>query len=131
MLQPDRPAGKRRARRNRPCLRPDFLVRSFCCLLLSALICFPAAAEPLTAERQQELDYLLHQDCGSCHGMRLTGGLGPALTPEALAGKPRALLVTTIREGRTGTPMPPWKFLLGDEEINWLVDYLINTGRTP
>ena len=131
ILQPDRPAGQRRARRNWPCLRPDFVARSFCCLLLTALTCPPAAAEPLTAERQQELDYLLHQDCGSCHGMRLTGGLGPALTSEALAGKPRALLVATISEGRTGTPMPPWKHLLDEAEINWLVDYLINTGRTP
>ena len=28
--------------------------------------------------------------------MRLTGGLGPALTPGALAGKPAELLVTTV-----------------------------------
>ena len=41
-----------------------------------------------SAERQAKLDHLLLQDCGSCHGLRMTGGLGPALTRDALAGKP-------------------------------------------
>ena len=102
-----------------------------CCLLLTALSCLPAAAEPLPVERQHELQHLLYQDCGSCHGMRLTGGLGPALTPDALADKPRALLLATIREGRAGTPMPPWKGILDDTDIDWLVDYLMTSGQTP
>ena len=42
------------------------------------------AAEPAPA-RQQELVHLVRQDCGSCHGMRLAGGLGPALLPARLA----------------------------------------------
>ena len=100
-------------------------------LLLAALPWFPVCADSPSAERRQELQYLLLQDCGSCHGMRLTGGLGPALTPRALAGKPRALLIATIREGRAGTPMPPWKNLLTDEDINWLVDYIMQTETTP
>ena len=106
-------------------------MRSSCCLLLTALSCLPATAGPLAVERQQELLHLLHQDCGSCHGMRLTGGLGPALTPAALAGKPRALLTATIREGRTGTPMPPWKGILDDADITWLVDTLTDAGAAP
>lgn len=101
------------------------------CLLLAALPWLAVYAGAPSAERQQELHYLLLQDCGSCHGMRLTGGLGPALTPEALAGKPRALLIATIREGRAGTPMPPWKNLLTDDDIDWLVDYLMQTKTTP
>jgi cytochrome c55X len=104
--------------------------RSYC-LLLGSLFFLPATAGTLPVERQQELEYLLYQDCGSCHGMRLTGGLGPALTPGALSGKPRELLFDTIREGRSGTPMPPWKQLLGDDEIAWLVDYLMQAGQTP
>jgi cytochrome c55X len=106
-------------------------MRSVCCLLLAALACLSVAAEPLPATRQQELQHLLYQDCGSCHGMRLTGGLGPALTPAALAGKPRALLTATIREGRAGTPMPPWKDILDDTDIDWLVDHLMTAGQTP
>jgi cytochrome c55X len=104
---------------------------SSCRLLLASLLCLPAMAGTLPPERQQELEYLLYQDCGSCHGMRLTGGLGPALTPAALGGKPRELLFDTIREGRSGTPMPPWKNLLGDDEIAWLVDYLMQERQTP
>ena len=100
-------------------------------LLSAALLCLPVCADPLPPERQQELEHLLLQDCGSCHGMRLTGGLGPALTPAALAGKPRELLVATIREGRSGTPMPPWKNLLGEADIAWLVDRLLHPDGNP
>ena len=41
------------------------------------------AAEPAPA-RQKELVHMVRQGCGSCHGMRLTGGLGPPLQPAAL-----------------------------------------------
>ena len=74
----------------------------------------------ISTTRQTELMYLLKQDCGSCHGMTLKGGLGPALLPETLNGKPRELLVTTILEGRTGTAMPPWKALLTQDEAEWI-----------
>ena len=90
-----------------------------------------ATAEAVTAQRQTELRSLVHQDCGSCHGMRLTGGLGPALTPEALQGKNHKFLFTTIRAGRPGTPMPPWQPLLTDQEINWIVNYLKMPEETP
>lgn len=75
--------------------------------------------------RQLELVSLLKQDCGSCHGMTLKGGLGPALTPDVLSTKPRELLVETILAGRPGTPMPPWAPFLSRDEANWLVNNLI------
>jgi len=78
------------------------------------------AMADISTERQTELMYLLKQDCGSCHGMTLKGGLGPALLPEALNGKPRDLLVTTILEGRAGTAMPPWKAMLTHDEAEWI-----------
>jgi cytochrome c55X len=56
--------------------------------------------------------------------MRLTGGLGPPLTPEALQNKPKAFLENSIFEGRSGTPMPPWKGLLSEADVRWLVDVL-------
>ena len=67
---------------------------------------------------------LLHQDCGSCHGLRLTGGLGPALTPGALKDKPDASLTATIVSGRPGTPMPPWQPFISEDEARWLVERL-------
>ena len=78
------------------------------------------AIADISETRQTELMYLLKQDCGSCHGMTLKGGLGPALLPETLTGKPTELLVTTILEGRTGTAMPPWKAMLTQDEAEWI-----------
>ena len=106
-------------------------MRSPCVLLCACLLAGSAAAETPSGERQAELRNLLYQDCGSCHGMRLTGGLGPALTPQALHGKPRELLISTVSEGRPGTPMPPWKPLLSEVEIAWLVDYLTGGEARP
>ncbi|MDT8385981.1 MAG: cytochrome c [Thiogranum sp.] len=83
-----------------------------------------ASADTLSAQRQQQLRDLVHQDCGSCHGMRLTGGLGPALTPQALQGRDQEFLAATISEGRPGTPMPPWRSLLSASDIRWIANYL-------
>ncbi|MEA1890410.1 MAG: cytochrome c [Pseudomonadota bacterium] len=103
-------------------------------LLSQAVYAIQATSTELPQQRRAELHNLLLQDCGSCHGMTLKGGLGPALTPDALADKPREFIEHTIREGRSGTPMPPWKNILTRDEIHWLVDTLysgIATGTTP
>ncbi|MFA5124151.1 cytochrome c [Zavarzinia sp.] len=83
-----------------------------------------ALGEPAAA-RQKELIHLVRQDCGSCHGLTLQGGLGPALLPAALAGKPVEGLVATIIGGRTGTPMPPWHRFLTQDEAQWIVEKLM------
>ncbi len=99
-------------------------------LALCALATSTTAAA-VSAERQTELRDLVHQDCGACHGMRLTGGLGPALTSQALQGKSHDFLFVTISEGRPGTPMPPWRTQLTEQEINWIVDYLKTPEESP
>ena len=81
----------------------------------------PAASGAPAVSRQREIVRLLRQDCGSCHGMRLTGGLGPPLTPQALRDKPSESLVATIVSGRAGTAMPPWRPFLSEAEATWLV----------
>ena len=83
------------------------------------------AAEP-DAVRQKELVRLVRQDCGSCHGMTLKGGLGPALLPVDLHDKPVEGLVATIYYGRPGTPMPPWKQFMSEAEAGWIVEKLIS-----
>ena len=87
----------------------------------------PAYAEP-TAKRQQELKHLLKHDCGSCHGMTLKGGLGPALLPENLNSKADEVLKQTILHGRPPTPMPPWKGILSEDDVEWLVTLLREGG---
>ncbi len=83
-----------------------------------------ANAAELSTEREAELIHLLRQDCGSCHGMTLKGGLGPSLLPERLSGLPAEFLINTVLEGRKGTPMPPWKSMLSREEVSWMVEQL-------
>lgn len=76
-------------------------------------------------ERSRELIRLVRQDCGSCHGLTLRGGLGPALLPETLRDKPPAGLKYTILLGRPGTAMPPWQSFLSEAEADWIVAQLL------
>jgi len=86
-------------------------------------LALPAWAAP-DAARQNELEHMVRQDCGSCHGMTLKGGLGSPLLPNNLAGKDKAFLAAIILDGRPGTAMPPWRGMLSDEDVDWIVDYL-------
>jgi cytochrome c55X len=73
------------------------------------------------ATRRSELVTLVRQDCGSCHGLTLKGGLGPALLPEVLKDKPAEYLRLVILQGLPGTAMPPWKRFLTEAEAQWIV----------
>jgi cytochrome c55X len=77
------------------------------------------------AARQQELVHLVRQDCGACHGLYLTGGLGPALRPQDLHGKPADSLRDVILRGRPGTPMPGWQAFITESEASWMVEMLL------
>jgi len=80
-----------------------------------------AAAGTPSKARQTELIYRLRQDCGSCHGYTLKGGLGPPLVPAALKDKDDDVLVHVILHGLPGKPMPPWQGELSRDEAAWLV----------
>lgn len=97
--------------------------------LVFALVCLSTATAALAAPdaaRQRELVRMVRQDCGSCHGMTLHGGLGPALLPANLKDKPADGLAATIYYGRPGTPMPPWQRFLSEPEAAWIVDQLLS-----
>lgn len=83
-----------------------------------------ANAEAPLAERRAELLHLVRQDCGSCHGLTLKGGLGPSLEPAALSEKDAEQLRFVILNGRRGTPMPPWREHLTEPEAGWIVEQL-------
>jgi len=95
----------------------------------SALAEGPETGDP-SPERQAALRHMLVQDCGSCHGLTLRGGLGPPLLPANLSGKPAAFLQATIIHGRPGTAMPPWRPFLTDADSAWMVNTL-QQGVTP
>ena len=96
----------------------------FPALVLCLIGMAASAAETPGPQRQEELLYLLHQDCGSCHGMTLKGGLGPSLLPQALEGKSASYLRHVIAKGVPGKAMPPWENILEPTEIDFLVKYL-------
>ena len=102
---------------------------AFCSVL--AAWAWPQTSTALTEERERELRYLVRQDCGSCHGMTLKGGLGPPLTAEALADRSDGLLTATILDGRPGTAMPPWRPFLSEEETAWIVEQLTAGTVSP
>ena len=86
------------------------------------------ALEALSDERKEELRYLLEQDCGSCHGLTRKGGLGSPLMPENVADTSDETLFEVIMNGIPGTPMPPWKYLLSEDDAHWLIK-LIRKGK--
>lgn len=95
-------------------------------LVLSFVIALPlAASDSVSNDRQLELRNLLVQDCGSCHGLRMRGGLGPALLPDALAGKTVEYISMVILNGRPASAMPPWRSLLSPAEAQWMANVLL------
>jgi cytochrome c55X len=97
------------------------------CLIWAALLlgcaAVPAAAGVPEA-RARQLQHMVLQDCGSCHGLTRKGGLGSPLTPEALRHADRDGIAAIILDGVPDTAMPPWRPLLTEEEALWIADYL-------
>ncbi len=71
------------------------------------------------------LKRLVHQDCGSCHGLSLKGGLGPDLRAQTLDHYDPDVLSGVILDGIPDTAMPPWRPLISQEEAEWIARYLL------
>ena len=95
-----------------------------CFLMVSNQSYANSDSQAVTDTRQAELTHIVKQDCGSCHGMTLNRGLGPALLVENLENKPILFLQNTILYGLPGTAMPPWKKLLTEQEALWIAEQL-------
>ena len=89
----------------------------------------PVQAGEVAPARAEELRHMVRQDCGSCHGLRLTGGLGSPITAQALAGRDPDELAMLILDGLPGSAMPGWRPLLTEDEARWIADYLL--GKEP
>lgn len=104
----------------------------FSILALSSVDAFPADSGdqaqgvPSSPARHMELVQMVRHDCGSCHGLTLAGGLGPALLPETLATKPVDYVERVILYGRPGTAMPPWQGMVSEQEARWIAQQLLN-----
>ncbi len=89
-----------------------------------SVFCEKAKAENktvLSEDRKAELANLLEQDCGSCHGLTMKGGLGSPLLPEKMVERDDEDLIYIILNGIENTPMPPWKALLSEADAAWIV----------
>ncbi|MCG6656874.1 cytochrome c [Halomonas campisalis] len=98
-------------------------------LLLGILLSStPALADSqqddLDPARQAELETLLYQDCGSCHGMTLRGGLGPALPRDRMQTFSVDALSHIILHGIPGSAMPGWKALISEADARWIAEHL-------
>lgn len=100
--------------------------------MIAVLICAAAlaptiapAGEVLSQNRRSDLNHLLRHDCGSCHGMTLKGGLGPALLPEDLTAWDVDSLAAMILRGNPQKAMPGWSELLSDAEAKYLAQRLL------
>ncbi len=92
---------------------------------MAAVAGMPAVAP----DRAVELEHMVLQDCGSCHGLTLKGGLGSPITPAALAGRDPEGLTAIILDGVPDTAMPPWRPLLTEPEARWIADYLLDEDK--
>lgn len=104
------------------------MLRALVILLLFAA--GPAVADELRPGRAAELKRLVLQDCGSCHGLTLKGGLGPDIRAAKVAGASAESLAHIVLQGVPGTAMPPWHPLLSEAEALWIAEFLLK-GAAP
>jgi cytochrome c55X len=99
-------------------------------LLGSAALAQPAGTAPQNAPvLPGSGEDLFTRNCGGCHGYDLDGASGPSLFADTLLSKRTDdMLLYTIRNGRPGTRMPPWKALLTDTQIGSIIAYARSEG---
>ena len=88
------------------------------------------AADSATISKGKQL---YNQSCVFCHQADAIGkpGIAPSLSnPELLSISSDKFLESTIRDGRTGTGMPPFSYL-GRKDVKALVAYLRSHAKGP
>jgi len=79
-----------------------------------------ASATDYTALSGDRLAEFVRQDCGSCHGLTMKGGLGRPLTADRLTHFDVESIRDIVIDGIPGTAMPPWAGILTDEQADWI-----------
>lgn len=110
------------ARRHLPALATGGLTA-----LLALSLVTPLPAQAGEGPDAAALKRLVHQDCGSCHGLTLKGGLGPDLRPQTLEHYQPDILASVILDGIPGTAMPPWRPLMTEADAIWIAQYLLQS----
>nr|WP_253276845.1 cytochrome c [Ruegeria sp. 6PALISEP08] len=105
--------------------RPIVRRHSVPSVLLTTAVLVATSAFAADTLDPNALKRLVHQDCGSCHGLSLKGGLGPDLRSETLEHYDADVLTGVILDGIPDTAMPPWRPLISEEEAEWIARYLL------
>ena len=98
--------------------------RALAASLCLALLAPAAGATEIQPDQARKLERLVVQDCGSCHGLTLKGGLGTPIHQDRMRHYDREDLRDIILDGVPGTAMPPWRPLITEGEALWIADYL-------
>lgn len=98
-------------------------------LIALVLLATPAMGSEIVPRRAAELEHLVLQDCGSCHGLTRKGGLGSPLTRDAISHYDPDILSSVILDGVPGTAMPPWRPLLTEADALWIAEYLLKGDK--
>lgn len=110
-------------------LSPGFVI------LIAGLVNFILANPALAASKStiDQGERIYNQNCSMCHQADAIGkpGFAPSLTnPELLSTASDKFFEGTIRDGRTGTGMPPFSHL-GRKNVKAIVAYLRSHSQKP
>ncbi|WP_041598812.1 c-type cytochrome [Hahella chejuensis] len=103
--------------------KPITAIANVLALLVASVMTFARAADNQSAT---QLSNLVRQDCGSCHGLTLKGGLGPSLRPERMQALGVDAIRLIIADGKPETAMPPWRDLLTEQDIRRIAQDLMS-----
>ncbi len=105
----------------RSCMRAGLLALP---LLIGMSLAALADEEALKEIERDKLTDFVQQDCGSCHGLTLEGGLGGPILPENLEHMDADVIQEVILGGLPGTAMPPWRGFLTETEAAFIAEGL-------
>ena len=99
-------------------------------LVWGLAIAAPTQAQDILHDRTpDQLERMVRQDCGSCHGLTFKGGLGSPLLPDDLSDFSVDDLTIIILDGLPGTAMPPWRAVVSPRDAAWMAQYLKAGGN--
>jgi cytochrome c oxidase cbb3-type subunit 3 len=71
------------------------------------------------------------RECQVCHGERGQGGIGASLSNVIASNQPAAFIRQVVTEGVEGSPMPAFGAVLGEDEVENVVAYVLSWERRP
>ncbi len=71
------------------------------------------------------------RECQVCHGEKGQGGVGASLSGTIASAQPAAFIRQVVNEGINGSPMPAFRGVLSEDEIENVVAYILSWERQP